>query len=134
MYDMKKSIATTQNNRQQFINAICLSCLLGEPGHEIVCRHCQKPMQSLPGFSIQIGTLYKYDLFAAYPCCPKRLACKRCGHGISELSGEESFSSYSEERECGECKTRAYHFIKPLSEIFYSPAPQSPPPSSSNQS
>lgn len=150
MYDPKKSIASTPpttstSNKQQqhhhhhsnqlYINALCLSCILGERGHEIVCRSCNKPLQSQPGFaSLQIGTLYKFDLFAAFTCCSQRSACKRCHAHVSidsptsTTSGQDepsqivaspSFSSYSEERECRECKLRAFHFVKPLDEIFH---------------
>lgn len=122
VYDAKKSIAATvSGNKQQYINAICLSCILGEPGHEMTCKHCKKSLQSHNAAfgSVQIGTLYKYDLFAAFPCCKQRLTCKKCHHVIGDSNAESSsFSSFSDERECANCKTRDYHFIKPVNQIF----------------
>jgi hypothetical protein len=117
-YDKRKSIAATIGNKQQYINGICLNCLLGENGHEIACRFCQKSMHMLSAYSIQLGTLYKYDLFAAFSCCPQRLTCVKCNHVIGDVNASQCFSQFSEERECPSCKTRAYHFIKPLDEIY----------------
>ena len=67
--------------------------------------------------SLQIGTLYKYDVFAALPCCQKRLCCNKCNEPLVDINdqcGLPYFSSYSQEIECQNCKFKSYHFIKPL--------------------
>ncbi len=117
MYDKEKSVKAVVSSKQQFIHAICLKCLLSEDDHAVTCRHCRKRLNSE---SIQIGTLYKFDLFAAFACCQPRLACNKCNSPVMDHGDEApaSFSSFSEERECPSCRTRDYHFIKPLGDIF----------------
>jgi hypothetical protein len=109
-----------QKDNHQFINGICLKCLTGEKDHEITCKHCSTTWQSKGGSNLQIGTLYKYDIFAAFPCCQPRLNCSKCSSQITsiELASYEYFSSYSEEKECKNCLSKAYHYAKPLSEIY----------------
>ena len=135
-YDKAKSIPSVVTNKQQYIYAVCLKCLtnnfssLNSPGangccgsdHEVVCKFCSKSWQKTGGSSLQIGTLYKYDIFASFPCCASRLTCSnsKCNKIIMdvETAGSQYFSSFSEEKECPSCKVKAYHFIKPLKEIF----------------
>jgi len=67
------------------------------------------------------GTLYKYDIFAAEPCCTVRVACKQCGLPLLDLNksgGLPYFSMYSELHECGHCRFKDFHFIKPLDEVY----------------
>ena len=115
MYDKEKSISGGSQYKGQYIHAICLKCLLGEDNHEIKCRFCQNPLNP---DHIQIGTLYKFDLFAAFSCCPSRLTCKACMQPLHVDEDSMSFSSYSDERQCPKCKKRTHHFIKPLNDIF----------------
>jgi hypothetical protein len=110
-----------QKDKPQYIYAICLKCLNNEKEHEIRCKTCRKLWQLNGGASLQIGTLYKYDIFAAFPCCQFRLNCNGCNQPIVNIESDgllEFFSSYSEERECPACKMKAFHFIKPFNEIF----------------
>jgi hypothetical protein len=123
MYDKSRSIPAIVSNKQQYINAVCLKCLLGEPEHEIKCSGCSKQWQTIGGSAFQIGTLYKFDLFASLPCCQKRLNCLNCNKNILDYNAVQNsdnffFSWYSEEKECPNCRIKAYHFIKPLKEIF----------------
>lgn len=107
------------SNRNQFIYAICLDCLHSTNEHKINCKSCKKPWSG--GSSIQIGTLYKYEIFAAFPCCQKRLNCNNCDKQIINLKstgGLPYFSSYSEEKECPHCKIKSFHFIKHLNQFY----------------
>lgn len=121
MYDKSKSIPAIVSNKQQYLNAVCLDCIIGTNNHEIKCKYCSKLWQSLGAFSLQIGNLYKYDIFAAFPCCSMRLTCSKCSAKIMDLdaAGIEYFSSFSEEKECPQCRTKAFHFIKPLNDLFH---------------
>lgn len=126
-YNKDISIPTYISNKQQFMYAICLKCLNGEHDHEIKCKHCRKSWQNSGGSSLQIGTLYKYDLFAAFPCCQNRLNCTRCDKSLIDVESAhmQYFSSFSEEKECPSCKTKSLHFIKPLDEIYLKPSCES---------
>ena len=103
-----------------FIYAVCLKCMMNEPEHEIKCRACSKPWQAMGGSSLQIGTLYKYDIFAAFPCCAWRLQCQCCQHEVCEATTVEAmaFSQFSEARECQQCGVRAFHYIRPLHDVY----------------
>lgn len=122
-YDKKKSVPAIVSTKPQFIYAICLKCMNSEQDHEIKCTFCDKSWQLNGGDSLQIGTLYKYDIFAAFPCCQKRLSCKNCEKPIMDTDqiGEQPFSMFSEEKECPYCKAKGLHFIKPLEDIFKKP-------------
>jgi hypothetical protein len=135
-YDKAKSIPSAVTNKKQYVYAVCLKCLTNSfsspnspsangccgSDHEVVCKFCSKSWQKTGGSSLQIGTLYKYDIFASFPCCASRLTCSnsKCNKPIMdvETAGSQYFSSFSEEKECPSCKVKAYHFIKPLREIF----------------
>ena len=117
VYDRTKAINSGTNKREQFVYGVCVQCLSGE--NSIRCKWCKKEWNSE---SLQIGTLYKYDIFAAFPCCQKRISCNKCNKPVIDLNdgcgGLPFFSSYSEEIECQHCKFKSYHFIKPLDMIF----------------
>ena len=107
------------SNKNQYIYAICLNCLHSKSEHEVKCKACKQPWRG--GLTLQIGTMYKYDIFAAFPCCQKKLNCSKCDFQIVNLNatgGLPYFSSYSEERECVKCKTKDFHFIKPLKKFY----------------
>jgi hypothetical protein len=123
MYDKARSIPSVVSNKQQYINAVCLKCMMCKPDHEIKCMHCSTSWQSCGGDSFQIGTLYKFDLFAALPCCQRRLTCLNCDHNMVDIknareSPEFYFSWFSEEKQCESCRVKAFHFVKPLKEIY----------------
>ena len=105
------------HRKEQFVYGVCLQCLSGETG--IKCKWCDKIWNSE---SLQIGTLYKYDVFAAFPCCQKRLCCNKCTQPVVDINDQFGqlpyFSSYSEEIECQHCKYKSHHFIKPLDMVF----------------
>jgi hypothetical protein len=120
------------SNKSQFIYAICLSCLHSKNNDnddhddddkqqikQIKCTFCQQTWQGAS--SLQIGTMYKFEIFSAFPCCQRKLNCSKCNAQIVNLSttgGLQYFSSYSEERECHACKTKDFHFIKPLNKFY----------------
>jgi hypothetical protein len=116
----KQSDVYLQKEKSQYIYAICLKCLMQEKDHEIKCKNCSKSWQTMGGNSLQIGTLYKYDIFAAFPCCQSRLNCNNCKSHIMNIDSDtvHFFSSYTDEKECEVCKKKDYHFIKPLNDIF----------------
>lgn len=121
IYDKSKSIPAIVSNKQQYLNAVCIDCIIGKKNHEIKCKHCTMPWQSLGAFSLQIGNLYKYDIFAAFPCCQRRLTCSKCNANVMDfdLATSEFFNNFSEEKECPQCRTKEHHFIKPLKDLFY---------------
>lgn len=100
--------------RIQFLNAVCIGCLHGAANAK--CSACKKAWD---GSSLVVGTLYTYDIFAAMPCCQKRLTCKHCRRAVIDISiGLEFFSQYSRMVICPYCKANDYHFIRSLSETF----------------
>jgi hypothetical protein len=117
-----------QKVKHQYINAICLKCLTHQKDHDIKCKYCNTTWQSKGGSALQVGTLYKYDIFAAFPCCQPRLDCLKCSTHIinADSACHEYFSAFSDEKECHKCKTRAYHFVKPLDEIYVKSACHQP--------
>ena len=122
-YNKEKPIPANVSGKDQFIYGICLKCLIGnESNHEIKCRYCNKLWQT-DGNYLQIGTLYKYDIFAANPCCQTRLNCKHCNHPIIDLNSGALpyFSQYSERKQCSHCLSNDYHFIRDLNEIYIKP-------------
>ncbi|XP_005109542.1 headcase protein homolog [Aplysia californica] len=100
--------------RIQFLNSVCIGCLEGAA--EAKCSACKKPWD---GSSLVVGTLYTYDIFAAMPCCQKRLTCKHCRRAVIDISnGLDYFSQYSRMIICPYCKANDYHFIKSISETY----------------
>lgn len=117
--ESKLMVPALISNKNQYIYAICLSCLHSRNEHEIKCKFCKQPWKG--GSTLQIGTMYKFEIFSAFPCCQKKLNCSKCDFQIVNLNatgGLQYFSSYSEERECVKCKTKHFHFIKPLSKFY----------------
>ena len=119
-YDKEKQVPATVSGKDQFLYGICLKCLSGtESEHEIKCKNCNKLWQT-DGNYLQIGTLYKYDIFAANPCCQMRLNCKQCNQPVIEFKagGLPYFSMYSEKKPCPNCSSEDFHFIKEIDDIF----------------
>jgi headcase protein len=117
----KPGISAIVNQKQQYIYAVCLKCLNGqEENHRIACVWCQKLWNKIGGLSLQIGTLYKFDVFSAFPCCQKRTQCKNCSREVIDLvkSPFPYFSMYSEKYECPACFVNDYHFVKPVDQIY----------------
>lgn len=102
------------DGRLQYINAVCVSCLEG--GNEVRCVACKRRWD---GSSLLLGSMYSYDIFAAMPCCQKRLTCKHCRRAVVDVaSGLPYFSEYSHMIPCPYCKAYDYHFIRPLCDTF----------------
>lgn len=116
-HNSKNSINIIVSSKSQFINAICLGCISGRESR-VTCKMCDKPWEN--GQTLQIGTLYKYDVLASMPCCQQRLNCKNCCLPLSELKkgGLPFFSQYSERKECPRCLMQDFHFIKPVDSSF----------------
>ena len=117
---LKKTIVSVQanvSNKSQYVHAICLSCIYSKDA--LRCKYCKQTWSG--GDSLQIGTMYRYEIFAAFPCCQKRFSCSKCDMPVIDYEntgGLPFFSSYSEEIECPHCKTRDFHFIKPLDTLY----------------
>lgn len=119
-YNNSDSIPAVVSDKYQFIYGLCIKCLNGtDSKHQIKCKHCNELWNNF-GKSMQIGTFYKYDLFAANPCCQMRVNCKNCNHPLTDLNlgGLPYFSSYSEKKLCEFCFKEDFHFIKNLNDIF----------------
>ncbi|KAH9519458.1 hypothetical protein Btru_002716 [Bulinus truncatus] len=100
--------------RIQFLNSVCIGCLEG--ACEARCSACKTPWD---GSSFVVGTMYTYDIFAAMPCCQKRLTCKHCRRAVIDISvGLDFYSQYSRMIICPYCKANDYHFIRGLSDTF----------------
>ncbi|XP_072037089.1 LOW QUALITY PROTEIN: headcase protein homolog [Amphiura filiformis] len=105
------SIRVVIDGRPQYLGAVCMKCLEGV--QHIVCRICNSRWD---GSHHQLGTLYSYDIFAASPCCPGRVSCKKCGKPVMDPThGTHFFSDYSQNIRCPHCGVPDFHFIKPLS-------------------
>ena len=57
------------------------------------------PYRPWDGSALQVGTMYSYDIFAAEPCCVRRLQCKNCGK-VAVESGQ-NLPFYSQFRYVG---------------------------------
>ncbi|CAI9729204.1 Hypothetical predicted protein [Octopus vulgaris] len=102
------------DGKPQYLNAVCIHCLEGKT--DIRCSACKKRWD---GSTLLLGTMYSYDIFAAMPCCPKRLTCRHCCRAVVDVTtGLPYYSEYSHIIECPYCKIKDYHFIRPLHEIF----------------
>lgn len=100
--------------RGEFIYGVCLSCLNGD--HEVRCRVCARPWCA---DALQIGTLYKYDVLAAWQCCEARSKCAKCGRCVARRDNRDMFfSTYSDECECGWCRAKAHHYVKSPSQLL----------------
>ncbi len=119
VYDKTKAVNAGMNNnkKEQYVYGCCLKCMSGLSS--LKCKWCRQEWKSE---SLQIGTLYKYDIFAAFPCCQKRFNCNKCNKAVVDFNDCTNslpyFSSYSEEIECQHCKLKACHIVKPLDMIF----------------
>jgi hypothetical protein len=125
MYGTGKSVPSVDGaaggSQPGFISAVCLKCILCAKGHEIKCIKCEKSWQELGGHSFQIGTLYKFDLFASLPCCQQRLKCVNCKCDLVSLRDAQescSFSRFSQEAMCGNCGLVAQHFVRNLAKVY----------------
>ncbi|XP_076466581.1 headcase protein homolog [Babylonia areolata] len=108
------AIQVIWEGRLQFLNAACLSCLEGH--NSIRCVACKRPWD---GCNLVVGSMYTYDIFAATPCCQKRLTCKCCRRAVVDIAkGLEFYSQYSQMIICPYCQANDYHFIRSLSETF----------------
>uniref|UniRef100_A0A0B6Y839 Uncharacterized protein n=1 Tax=Arion vulgaris TaxID=1028688 RepID=A0A0B6Y839_9EUPU len=100
--------------RIQFLNAVCIHCLEG--ASDAKCSACKTHWD---GSSFVVGTMYTYDIFAAMPCCQKRLTCKHCRRAVIDISfGLDYYSQYSCMIICPYCKANDYHFIRSLNDTF----------------
>lgn len=107
-------VQVISDGRLQFINAVCVGCLEG--GSDIRCAACKKKWD---GSTLLLGTMYSYDIFAAMPCCQKRLTCKHCRRAVVDVNtGLSFYSEYSRMIACPYCKAYDYHFIRPMSDTF----------------
>ncbi|KAL3881570.1 hypothetical protein ACJMK2_027993 [Sinanodonta woodiana] len=107
-------VQVISEGRLQFINAVCVTCLEG--GKDIRCAACKRKWD---GSALQLGSMYTYDIFAAMPCCQKRLTCKHCRRAVVDVSqGLQYYSEYSHMIACPYCKAYDFHFIRPLGETF----------------
>ncbi|XP_067676111.1 headcase protein-like [Haliotis asinina] len=112
-YD-ERVVQVIWEGRIQFLNSICVCCMEGKA--DIKCASCKRKWNSS---TYVLGTMYTYDIFAAMPCCQKRLTCKHCRRAVVDVkSGLNFFSQYSQMIICPYCKANDYHFIRPLNETY----------------
>ena len=115
----KMSVPAVVSKKEQFINAICLGCMTNG-NRSVICKGCDRPWKY--GSALQVGTLYKYDIIAASPCCQMRVECKNCKSAIVDFKngegGLEYFSQYSEKRTCQNCLSNDFHFVKSVEETY----------------
>ncbi|XP_067947841.1 headcase protein homolog [Watersipora subatra] len=109
------NIDVRYHNQTQHLNAVCMMCAEGVLT-ELHCKQCNRQWD---GSSLQVGTMYSYDIFAASPCCEKRLRCRSCQQPVIDPLCNMPFSQFSRAHACQQCHVTAYHFVRPLSEIFY---------------
>ena len=93
-----------------FLTSVCLRCMVGM--NKVTCTFCLTPWN---GNAHQIGTMYSYDIFAAFPCCPSSVQCNKCKQSLVELKHLTlSFSQLSSKYKCGNCNAFDFHFVKPI--------------------
>lgn len=110
-----KQVQIDFDGKLQYLNAVCICCLEGRT--DVRCSFCKKRWD---GSTLLLGTMYSYDIFAAMPCCPKRLTCKYCRRAVVDVTaGLPYYSEYSHRIQCPYCKVKDYHFIRPLYETFF---------------
>jgi hypothetical protein len=98
-------------SRTLYLTAVCMHCLQGKP-QAVKCKFCNTKWD---GSHHQIGTLYWYDIFAASPCCDRRIECRKCGKPVAGMeNGKQYFSDYSRHFECPHCSFVDCHYVKPL--------------------
>lgn len=111
----KGAVLTTIEGKNQYLNAVCMSCLEGW-NSTLKCRSCST---CWTGSHLILGSMYSYDIFAAVPCCTDRLRCNNCKNlVISPDQRLQFFSHYSNAIACGHCGTVDFHFAKPLQIIY----------------
>lgn len=107
-------VQVISEGRLQFINAVCVNCLEG--ASNVQCTACKRKWD---GSTLLLGSMYSYDIFAAMPCCQKRLTCKHCRRAVVDINnGLAFYSEYSRMIACPYCKAHDYHFIRPMQETF----------------
>ena len=124
--------------RRQHMYALCVACMhqsttdnntsssssLSSSCHTMKCVECGRAWQG--GHALQIGTMYKFDIFAAFPCCQRRLDCRQCGASLLAFDKRDElmphFSSYSKMSQCPRCHLTDYHFVRSLRKLFSSAA------------
>ncbi|CAG0880744.1 unnamed protein product [Darwinula stevensoni] len=109
------SLPVKIDGREQYLSAICMSCLEGW-GSRVVCKGCRRPWD---GSQLILGSMYSFDVFAANPCCSARLQCNNCSQLV--LHPEQRlafFSDYSRSAPCPFCGLLDHHFIKPLHKVY----------------
>ena len=109
----------SKGNHPLYLSAVCLLCLSGH--NKVTCTYCSADWQ---GNIHQIGTMYSYDLFAATPCCTRRVTCTQCSQPVVDVQKHSlSFWQLSQQVECSHCSTSGFHLIKPLSTFHVSIGP-----------
>ena len=99
----------SKGNHPLYLSAVCLLCLSGH--NKVTCSYCSADWQ---GNIHQIGTMYSYDLFAATPCCTRRVTCTRCSQPVVDVQKHSlSFWQLSQLVECAHCSTSGFHLVKP---------------------
>lgn len=112
MYDQTSAYRVQMDGKTQYLQAVCMRCLEG--GVILRCGACGRRWD---GSTLLLGTMYSYDIFAATPCCQKRLSCKHCQIPII-ICGLQFYSEYSHALPCPSCKIEDHHFVKPLQEVY----------------
>lgn len=107
-------VSVTSDRKSMYLNAVCMHCMVPKDDRALKCQACKTHWN---GNSLLIGTMYRYDIFAATPCCPFRLSCKFCYSTIMD-NGLSFFSEYSRQIECPNCHVHDYHYVKSLDQIF----------------
>jgi hypothetical protein len=120
--DQVISVSASISNKVNYIYVVCLNCLFPSSNNahkQIACKSCNQSWKG--GEFIQIGTMYKYDIFAAFPCCKSRSNCNRCGDQLISENNERLnyFSGFSEEFTCHSCKFTDFHYVRPVKSVFY---------------
>eukprot|EP00116_Pleurobrachia_bachei_P008455 sb/3468717/ len=75
----KSAVEIEYGGQKRFLCSICVGCLHNYSAR-IECCHCGEEWTN--GKLYQLGTLYSFDIFAAYPCCKKRSQCTNCKDNV----------------------------------------------------
>jgi len=110
------------DGQNKYIHGVCVQCL---EGNDVECCYCRSTWS---GGEFQIGTLYKFDIFAAKPCCERRVCCKNCRKPLGDWRVPRAYSHYSRRERCESCFAVDFHCINPLNTYRLRPHEHKPTP------
>lgn len=106
-------VSVKHDHHDRFLHAICCRCL--EYSSLVKCKKCGSSGW-FKGNCLQLGTLYTYDVLAAFLCCPP--SCGKCEAKFPlEVWINRPYSCFTQSLPCAQCGHVDLHFIRPIEQI-----------------